>query len=70
MSLIERPLIFMENSIFDDIGLGLDYSTESLELIINLKQISLKYGGQFTMLWHNSELSNPKALEFYLEIIK
>ena len=69
LSLIERSLIVMEDSVFDKFYLGLDYSDIAFSIINNLKKKSLKYGGQFTMLWHNSALNNPKAREFYLALI-
>ncbi len=70
LNLIERPLIFMDDSVFGDSYSGLDYCYKAFELINKIKEKSLKFGGQFTMLWHNCALNDSKSRDFYLEIIK
>ena len=68
-NLLERPLVFMDNSVFDEKYMGLDYSDETFDFINNIKQTSLEFSGRFTFLWHNSELENSRSKEFYLNLI-
>ena len=54
LSIRQRPLIVMESSIIDAGYLGLGYSSEGYELMRRLKSHTLRFGGDFTLLWHNS----------------
>jgi len=69
LRLIQRPLIAMECSVISPLYLGLGYSHSSLALFLRLKQRCQAVGGQFTLLWHNSELSHIQAKSFYSEIL-
>lgn len=57
----ERPLIAMEGSVLSDkyMGIGLEKAENVFQ---DLKNKCHKLGGQFTLLWHNSELSEHKIL--------
>ena len=50
----ERPLIVMECSVIADRYLGLGYTDQALDLMLTFKRRALRYGGNFTLLWHNS----------------
>lgn len=60
LRLTQRPLVVMECSVMAKVNLGMGASPEALGLIANLKGRALKYGGDFTLLWHNSELLTNK----------
>ena len=69
LKMIERPLVVMEGSIISDTYLGLGYSESALEKFKGFKQICKKYNGDFTLLWHNSELSTLESKEFYQRVL-
>lgn len=56
LKLRERPLIVMECSVIADRYLGLSYPDAALDLMLTLKHRALRYGGNFTLLWHHSHL--------------
>ncbi len=65
----QRPLVLMECSVFADRYMGLGYSDETMSLMLALKKKSLAYGGDFTLLWHNSHLSTELDKIFFTELI-
>lgn len=69
LSIVQRPLILMEGSVIDDRYLGMGNSRESMELMLRLKRHALAYGGDFTLLWHNSSLTTPEDRAFFQELI-
>ena len=42
--------------------LELGYTPEALDLMLTLKHRALRYGGDFTLLWHNSYFHLPYSL--------
>ncbi len=69
LRILERPLVVMECSVISESYLGLGHSTEANELIDTLRRRALRYGGDFTVLWHNSELSTGADREIFLHIV-
>jgi hypothetical protein len=69
LNLKQRPLVLMECSVFADRYMGLGYNDEAMDLMLSLKQKSLAYGGDFTLLWHNSHLSTEMDKKFFAELI-
>lgn len=61
-----RPLIAMEGSVLNSRYMGLAHD-EALALFRDLKEKCRKVKGQFTLLWHNSEMLEHKSI--YKEII-
>ena len=57
MALRLRPLVVMECSVISPRYMGLGYSEKAHEAIFTLKDRCRKYGGTFTLLWHNSHFS-------------
>jgi len=57
IKLRQKPLIMMETSVISNRYLGLGYGEETWEKVSRLKSRALYYGGNFTMLWHNSHLN-------------
>lgn len=70
LKLRQRPLIVMETSIISDMYMGLGYTEEALGKMLELKEKCFKYGGCFTLLWHNSHFTNEKDKYFYEKLIK
>ena len=65
----ERPLIVMECSVIAERYLGLGYTDQALDLMLTLKHRALRYGGNFTLLWHNAHFNHPKDREFYQALV-
>ena len=69
LSLRQRPLIVMECSIISASYMGLGYSQDAAFLMKRLKERSLARGGNFSLLWHNSHLSNKEDRVMFEGII-
>jgi hypothetical protein len=70
LKLKQRPLIVMECSVISDTYMGLGYGEEAKVLMMQLKRASQALGGNFVLLWHNSELQAEKQINMFKEIIK
>lgn len=60
----ENPLIMMEGTLFDEQYCNYD-AEQAVELINLLNGEIIKYGGLFTVLWHNHRLQNDDELKVY-----
>jgi hypothetical protein len=67
LRLLQRPLICMETTLIDSMGLG--YTESALEEMKKLKHAVRQVNGKFTLLWHNSSFESCGAREMYCEII-
>lgn len=67
LSVRVRPLIAMEGSVLSEEYMGRSES-DALEVLGNLKSKCQKLNGNFTLLWHNSELTRWQRL--YSEILR
>lgn len=65
----QRPLVLMECSVTAKAYLGLGHSQEALALMLELRRKALKYGGDFTLLWHNSELLTQQDRMFFEQLL-
>lgn len=65
MSLRLRPLVVMECTIIAPRYMGLGYSEAAYETVFKLKDRCRKYGGGFSLLWHNSHFTNPEDRALY-----
>lgn len=65
--LIQRPLLVMDNNFlpFDESQL-FEYKIQS---VFKIKEYCKAVGGNFTVLWHNSELYNSTTREIFLKVI-
>jgi peptidoglycan/xylan/chitin deacetylase (PgdA/CDA1 family) len=66
LKLIQRPLVVMEASILE--YLGLSYQ-DGVSRILSLANECKKFNGTFSLLWHNSELETKKKKELYSEVL-
>lgn len=69
LPLLQYPLIVMEASVIDDSYLGLDHSPEGLDLIMTMKRRALRFGGDFSLLWHNSHLMTAEDRDLFSTIV-
>ena len=69
LRLRERPLILMECSVIAKRYMGLGYSDQALALMQGYWATCQRFGGDFTLLWHNSHLGNTADRRFYQELV-
>lgn len=69
LQLRERPLIVMETSLFSEAYMNLS-SSDALDAIIRLSATCRHFGGQFTMLWHNDNLSSGSQKRLYRDALE
>ena len=60
LNLKQRPLIVMESSLLDARYQNLNHFPDALDFALDLKRKSLRFGGDFTLLWHNSYLTTDE----------
>lgn len=65
MSLRLRPLIVMECTVVAPRYMGLGYSEAAYETVFKLKDRCRKYGGGFSLLWHNSHFTDSRDRALY-----
>lgn len=70
LNIKQRPLIVMEASLISKQYLGLGYSEQTVNTIKNYKEICQEYNGNFTLLWHNSDLYKQEAKVIFEKSIK
>lgn len=70
LQLRERPLVVMECSVIAERYMGLGYSDRALELMQRYKRTCRQFGGDFTLLWHNSHFLVPEDRAFYRTLIE
>ena len=59
-----HPLHVMDITLTAERYLGLNLNDKTLQLCREIKGECSKYGGTFSMLWHNSNLETFKEIEF------
>lgn len=69
LTLIERPLIVMEGSLWSEQYMNLN-KANSLAYMKKLKSHCKLFGGNFTLLWHNSSFGTPYTWEIFEQIIQ
>ncbi len=70
LDVIERPLVLMDRTLFNDEYMGMAGDPDGAHAIIRgLKDNCRRTGGEFVVLWHNSQLTTPQQRELYEETI-
>ena len=64
------PLIAMDTSLFSLNYMGFEYGDSAMEVMAGLIRKCKQVGGQFTLLWHNSNLDDNNKKNFYRSIVK
>lgn len=64
-----RPLIAMECTLISRRYMNLGTSEESFRIFTDLKARCRRAGGNFTMLWHNTELVRPPDRMLYARVL-
>jgi len=66
LALRERPLVAMEVSFLQYLALDHDAAYDAM---LELKRICRRYGGQFTLLWHNNRLQTARDRRLYEAVL-
>ena len=69
LRLRERPPIVMECSVIAERYLGLGHSEAALAPMLGYRDRCRRFGGDFTLLWHNSHLGTAADRRFYRALI-
>ena len=70
LNLIQKPLIVMDSSLINDSFIDLNKENKIIKNVKKLYFQTKKYGGFFTILWHNDSLRTKKQKDLYYKIIK
>lgn len=65
----QRPLIVMENAVIDDSNMGLGHGEAAFAAMEHYKGLCNQFDGDFTLLWHNSSLTNEMDKSIYCNLI-
>jgi len=65
-----RPLTLMEDSVLSPLYMNVSNPQEAFKIMADLKRTCRTLGGQFNLLWHNSELYQPRQRELYLRLLE
>lgn len=70
LNLLERPLIWMDDSLLSRVYMGYEVgSEEAISYTLKLKEVCRKYNGDFNLLYHDNYLIEPVHFQFLEEII-
>tara|TARA_A100001388_G_scaffold277253_1_gene267637 strand:- start:11016 stop:12377 length:1362 start_codon:yes stop_codon:yes gene_type:complete len=69
LNLVERPIIFMDDSFITNTTVDDEIFFESIQKMFFFKNKCKNVGGNFTFIWHNCKLNNKKLKEFYIKTI-
>ena len=70
LNLLERPLIWMDDSLLSKVYMGYEVgSEEAISYTLKLKDVCRQYNGDFNMLYHDNYLLEPPHFKFLEEII-
>ena len=64
-----KPLIAMERSVIDPKYMGLGNGKNAKEYFLKLKSQCERVGGDFSLLWHNSNLRGKNDFKLYKDIL-
>lgn len=69
LNIRQRPLLIMDVSLFSNRYLGLNLK-DAFDNMKSIKSECRKYNGDFTILWHNTELQTEDRKEVYQSILE
>ncbi len=70
LALEERPLVLMETTVVDRGYLGLGCGDEAAALMHRLREKCHRFGGTFSLLWHNSNFFDGRARALYRSLLQ
>jgi len=69
LPLMEYPLVVMEASVLSHRYMNKSGNAEAYDVFKRLKDTCRAYSGDYTLLWHNSELTTDERRELYLAVL-
>ncbi len=69
LRLLQRPLVLMEASVTAAAYLGLGHGDAAAALMHGLRARCRRFDGEFSLLWHNSNLAEPAARALYVSLL-
>ncbi len=69
LRLVQRPLVSMERAVLDAPRVR-PSRDEAMDQMLALKAASLQFGGDFTLLWHNCHLADPRDREMFSTLVQ
>lgn len=70
LALVERPLVLMEATFLSPTYMGLGCGEQAYAMMMELRESCRRFGGEFSLLWHNSNFGMPGARELYEALIQ
>ena len=70
LPLKQRPLVVMENAVIDAPNMGLGHGERALAAMRRYKHRCACFGGDFTLLWHNSSFTGDVDRAMYCDLIQ
>ncbi|MDR5569615.1 polysaccharide deacetylase family protein [Paenibacillus larvae] len=68
LKLKERPLLVMEQSLLNKSYLGME-EEKAFSHILRIASVCKRHNGQFTLLWHNSQLQRKEDRDLYERVL-
>jgi hypothetical protein len=65
MRLRQRPLLSMEPMRYR----LAPWTNGAVDILTHYRQLCRRYGGDFTLLWHNSNLDDPRERGVYRDVL-
>lgn len=69
LRLRERPLVAMEVTVANEKYMNLGYGEAAFEVFAALKETCRAYRGDFTLLWHNTQLLESPVRDLYMAVL-
>lgn len=69
MALVERPLMAMEVTLAAPRYMNMGYDKKMKEKIMSLSKTVKHYGGEFSLLWHNSNFTEVNSKQIFCDLV-
>jgi hypothetical protein len=70
LRLLERPLVLMEATVMAPAYMGLGCGQRAWDLMVGMRDRCRRFGGEFSLLWHNSYLRTAGARDLYEALLR
>jgi peptidoglycan/xylan/chitin deacetylase (PgdA/CDA1 family) len=70
LNILQKPLLIMEDSLLGKEYMAMEDQKKIIDQIMPLKDGVDYFGGEFTLLWHNSSLNSKYLRDLYVSILK
>ena len=70
LNILQKPLLIMEDSILGEDYMAMKDQKKIIDQIMLLKKGVDYFGGEFTLLWHNSSLNSKYLRDLYVSVLE